>query len=100
MDSYIIIFLYLALIIVSSIPCFLICIIARRLAPSYYKVNPKIITFISMAFAILTSLLLNVELESGIMSVPFILIVLSVVWSFVLLFLIAICRGYINAKRL
>jgi uncharacterized membrane protein len=74
--------------------------IARRLAPSYYKVNPKIITFISMVFAILTSLLLNVELESGIMSVPFILIVLSVVWSFVLLFLIAICRGYFNAKRI
>ena len=98
MEAFIIIFLYVLLIIISSIPCFIICFIARKLVPSQYKVNPKQITLISIVFAILTAILLGVELESGIMSAPIILIGLSVVWSFLILFLIALYRGYINAK--
>ncbi|WP_146027120.1 hypothetical protein [Bowmanella denitrificans] len=97
MDTVLIISIYVILILISSLPCLLLYLIAAKLLPSRYSVKPKTMTFSSIVLSIITALALKVELEGGVLSVPFVIIVLSVAWSLVLLIFLVLYKESINA---
>jgi len=76
--------IYLVIVSIASLPCFLFWSGAVKRISIRFQLKPKVMTFMSVVLAILTIFLLNIELEGGILSVPTMVIVLSLIWSFVL----------------
>ena len=77
--------IYLGLILLSSLPCWLIWYCAGKWLPKRYVFPHGKMTLASVLLALATATVLNVELEAGILSVPSVVILFSVVWSLLLL---------------
>ena len=87
MDAALIVMIFGVLIFLSSMPSLLFWALSTKFLPPQYKAPPKRMTLMSVVFSLLTAFGLNLELEGGFLSVPATVVVLSMLWSILLLML-------------
>lgn len=83
---------YILIVLISSLPSWALW----RLVGGSIKfgvVTPNRMTIASMALAIVSAAALDVELDGGILSVPAIVVVLSLIWSLILILMATIFKA-------
>lgn len=89
----------MVLIGVSLLPSLIVNLLASLILPARYNIRPIMLTFTSIVLALISALLLNLELIGGLFSVPATVIKLSVTWSVILLTFNAIIKDLLRTNK-
>ena len=75
----------LVLLLIGSLLSLLVWWLAWKLLPKTYSLPPFRMTLLCIALSFLTGMVLNPELEGGAFSIMLFMLVLTLLWSFILL---------------
>ena len=89
MESILIVLALSPVIFITALPSYLICLLPKIWAKKA-NIPSKLMASVSMILAIATGFYLNLELEGGLLSLPFLLIVLSSIWALVIVALFSL----------
>ncbi len=98
MDAAIILGLYLAVILICSLPTLMLCLIARKLLPARLKTNTKAIYPSAIFLSIVTIIILSPKLEGGIPSAAATILTLSSAWALTLILISTAYKISISRK--
>ena len=99
MEVAIFIALLILLLVVAASPAWLMWLLAARWLPLKYVMPPNRMAFASVLLSLITAVLLNLELEGGALSAPIFVVVLSVLWSALLIPTCVLAKHFWGAKR-
>ena len=85
METLLVLFFVLILAAIGSLPSLLFWWLAWKLLPKTYSLPPYRMTLLCIALSFLTGMVLNPELEGGGLSIMPFMLVLTLLWSFILL---------------
>jgi hypothetical protein len=85
MEIMLILLFMVVLMAVGSIPCLLFWWLAWKLSPKTYALPPYRMVVLCVTLSILTAMVLNLELEVGMLSIAPLMLVLTLLWSLLLL---------------
>ena len=91
--------LVIFMLVLAASPSWLMWLLAARYLPERYVMPPNRMTILCFLLSLLTAFLFNVELEGGILSVPFFVLILSVLWSVLLIPACAFARHFLRRQR-
>ncbi|MDD5391689.1 MAG: hypothetical protein PHE17_01585 [Thiothrix sp.] len=85
MEILLVLLFMVVLIAVGSIPCLLFWWLAWKLLPKAYALPPYRMVVLCVTLSILTAMVLNLELEVGVLSIAPLTLVFTLLWSLLLL---------------
>ena len=85
MEILLVLLFMVVLMAVGSIPCLLFWWLASKLLPKAYALPPYRMVVLCVALSILTAMVLSLELEGGGLSIAPLMLVLTLLWSLLLL---------------
>ena len=90
--------LIILLLLVAICPAWLMWLLAAKWLPANYAMPPNRMAFVCLLLAFLSGALLNIELDGGILSAPFFILVFSILWTVVLIPICALTK-YIRGNK-
>ena len=91
--------LIIFLLLVAVSPAWLMWLFAAKWLPAKYAMAPNWMTFTCLLLSVITAVLLNIELDGGILSAPVFVLVFSILWSALLIPLCALTKYILGIKH-
>ncbi len=99
MEILLIALFMLLLMAMGSLPCLLFWWLTWKLLPEKYVLPPYRMTLLCVALSFLTAMVLSLELEVGVLSIAPLTLVLTMLWSFLLLLTSILVKYFLGKSK-